>query len=273
MIDVSIIILNYNRIDLTLECVQSIVQRTEEVSYEIIVVDNASTLGDVSEINLKWPDVKIIRNPVNTGFAAGNNIGINKATGRYILLLNNDTVLVNNAIQIVHSFLKDNTNVGVATSQLIYPDGKLQHCCQRFPSLRYKLLELVRIQKILGSNAGGRILMGSFFDHKSIAYPDWIWGTFFMFPKMILDKFPNRRLNETFFMYWEDVQWCMEIRKLGYDVAYNPNAKVVHFMNASGGSKDELIRKNEIVFMKLYYGSLHRLVLKWVSKILTSSQF
>jgi GT2 family glycosyltransferase len=268
MIDVSIIIVNYNRLDLTIACIQSIVQKTVDLAYEIIVVDNASDTLDATEIKVKFPAIKFIRSKVNTGFAGGNNLGLAAADGDYILLLNNDTLLKNNAIKIVHSFLKTNERVGVAAAQLRYPDGSIQHSCQRFPSFWYTLLELLRLQKILGHRLGGRLLLGPFFDHQSFAYPDWVWGTFFMFPKHILSRFPAGRLHETFFMYWEDVQWCKEIRKLGYKVAYIPEAEVVHLMNASGGPKNKLIEENEALFMRQYYAPFHRTAIGLISKLL-----
>ncbi len=271
MTDVSIIIVNYNRLDLTIECIRSIIQKTVDLSYEIVVVDNASDTGDANEIKAIFPEVKLVCSSINAGFAGGNNLGVASAVGKYILLLNNDALLKNNAIKIVHSFLTKNNRVGVAAAQLKYPNGSIQHSCQRFPSFWYTLLELLRVQKILGHRLGGKLLFGPFFDHQSIAYPDWVWGTFFMFPREILRKFPNGRLHETFFMYWEDVQWSMEIRKLGYKVAYIPEAEVIHLMNASGGAKNELIEKNEVLFMRRYYSPFHRKAIRFISKLLNKT--
>ncbi len=190
--DVSVIIINYNTYELTCSCIQSIIREAGNgYTYEIILVDNASTETDAENFLKQFPSIKLIKSTVNAGFARGNNLGIRQAEGEYILLLNSDTVLKNDAIGICLSFLRADASVAVVSGRLEYPDGHVQHNCQRFPSIGAKLFELFRLQKIFSRSVGSRMLFGSFFDHNTVTYPDWVWGTFFMFPRKLKNGYRN----------------------------------------------------------------------------------
>jgi len=266
---ISIIIINYNTFELTSKCIQSILSIESNLPSEIILVDNHSTEADPDEFLKIFPGIILIKSPANIGFAKGNNLGIEKAKGAYILLLNSDTVLLNDAITIVKQFLDSHPNVAAASARLEYPDGAVQHNCQRFPSVSTKLFELLRLQKILGRKMSGKVLLGSFFGYDSIAYPDWIWGTFFMFRKERLDGLPGKKLADDFFMYGEDMQWCMEFKYLGFRCAFLPDAHVVHLMGGSGGEGGKMMRLNLNAFMKLYYPGWQRLFIRTLNFFLT----
>ena len=268
VMDVSIIIVNYNTFELTCQCIQSIIGKTEGLSYEIIVVDNASREIDPQKILDRFPNVILVVSTVNVGFAKGNNLGISKAIGNYILLLNSDTILKNNAVAIGVEVLQQHPEVAAMAARLEYPDGKLQHNCQRFPSIKYKAFEFLRMQKFLPAQWGGKILMGFFFDHNQPASPDWVWGTFFMFRRELLQKLPEAKLNDHFFMYVEDVQWCMDFRKLGYSIAFDPRAQVIHLMGKSGGAKSSLMAENMNKFMEAHYSALERSLIKLMDRML-----
>lgn len=250
MPDVSVIIVNYNTVDLTKGCIKSINEKTQGLTYEIIVVDNASSEGTEG---LDEQPIELVKSDKNLGFAGGNNLGISHASGDYILLLNSDTVLENDAISIVWEYLRSKPNMGAASSLLRYPNGKLQHVCQRFPSAKYIAIELFRLQKFWSKSKAARVLKGAFFDHKTETTTDWVWGTFFMFKKSILDEFPGKKLSDDFFMYGEDMQWCMELKRIGYAIGYQPAAKVVHYMGGSSGKKEKWMKENNETFLKLYY--------------------
>lgn len=268
--DVSIIIVNYNTWELTRAAIRSIYQETKDCTYEIILVDNASDKDPGILLN-DFPDIKLIRSPENIGFAKGNNLGIAEANGDYILLLNSDTELKNDAISSVHRFLSGHPDVAVASARLEFPDGRIQHVCQRFPSAKYLAIELFRIQKLWSEEHRSRILLGAFFDHCSFTYTDWVWGTFFMFRKNLLNELPENKLDDRFFMYGEDVLWCKQFGDLGYKVAYLPEARVVHFMGASKGPKNELMIRHEKEFLRLYYSRLSRLLIAVLSTLLNLS--
>ena len=265
--EVSIVIVNYNTPDLTRKLIESITEKTKSCSYEVIVVDNASDV-DLGETLGDFGKIKLIRNLENMGFAGGVNAGIKDAEGDYVLLVNSDVILKNDAISLIYHYLKDNPQVAVATAKLEYPDGRLQHVCQRFPSIKYLAIELFRVQKLWSKRKRGEVLLGAFFDHQTATYSDWVWATFFMFNRQLLNQLPDSKLPDDFFMYYEDVQWCKEFSQLGYKVAYRPEAEVIHHMEGSGGPKKELIRINEKAFLRKYYGYWERTLIIWLNKLL-----
>lgn len=255
---ISIIILNYNTFELTSQCIRSIYEQTINVPFEIILVDNASTECVPEKFLEEFPQIKLVKNTENKGFSRSCNDGIKNASGNYILLLNSDTVLLNNAIGIVHNYLTQNPQIGIATCRIENNDATPQHNCQRFPSKKLAICERLRLHKFFNKQKRGKIWFGPYFTYNEIAYPDWVWGTFFMFPKNLLQHFPNNKLTETFWMYVEDMEWCWIARKAGYKVAFVPEGRVLHY---GGGIKHtpEIIKmmdENFKTFYKLYYDLL-----------------
>jgi GT2 family glycosyltransferase len=264
--DVSVIIVNYNTFALTCDCIRSVYAYTD-FKVEVILVDNASSECDPDEFQLKFPAITLVKSASNVGFARGNNLGIARANGEFVLLLNSDALLTNNAIVRCKEFLKTHSDVAVVSGRLKYPDGKIQHNCQRFPTIRYKLYELFRLQKIFSRRAGPT-LFGFYFDYQTTAFPDWIWGTFFMFKRKLLQELPNHKLADDFFMYGEDMQWCMEFKRRGYRVAFEPAAEITHIMGGSGASKSAMIKKNHDLFMQQYYTWFERAIISFLDKLL-----
>src|SRR5690606_31668768 len=122
---------------------------------------------------------------------------------------------------------------GVVSARLVYPDGRHQSVAQRFPSVKYQLAELLRLQKLMPRKQAGRFLLGPFFDHKENVKADWVWGAYFFFRAAILKQLPGGKLDDSFFMYNEDIQWCLDIRRLGYEVHFCAETEVVHIMEGS----------------------------------------
>lgn len=269
--DVSVVIINFNTFDLTCKCIQGVYSWTTGCSFEIIIVDNGSTERDPQDFVKKFPEIKLVKNRVNAGFAKGNNLALEVATGDFVLLLNSDTEFINNAIYICLQVIKNDSRIAVVGCRLTFPDGNTQHNCQRFPSIRYKLLELFRIQKVLPSAIVGKLLLGSFFSHNEAVFPDWIWGTFFMFRRDLLLLLPGNKLAEDFFMYVEDMQWCKDFRELGYRIAFVSNAQTLHYMGKSSGigRKVPMIDANTRLFMERYYSPWRRFLIKICDRLLS----
>lgn len=264
--DVSIIIINYKTFELSSQCIDSVIKFTKGVSFEIILVENG-TDEFTNENTSHWGNqVKLIVSKENLGFAGGNNLGINNAQGKYILLLNSDTYLIEDSISKSFAFLESQPQVGVVSAKLIYPDGRHQSVAQRFPSLKYGLIELFRIQKCYSRQKAGKILLGSFFDHNETTEVDWVWGAFFMFPRHLLTQLPKHKLDDTYFMYWEDVQWCIDIKKLGYKIFFLADTQVVHIHEGSKGNKNEMMEKNGLLFFQKNYTFLEALAIKKINK-------
>lgn len=261
MIQVSVIIINYNTFRLTCEAIASVQQQTQGVSYEIIVVDNASTECNPGRFVELFPTVQLVRNPENSGFAKGNNLGIAHAAGETILLFNSDAAVLNDALTLTYQALMADARLGITTGQLRYPDGRLQYQCGRFPSLRLQLVELLRLQKTMSAQRRGEVLLGTFFSHETSFRPDWVWGTYFHVKRHVLDELPGGKLPEDFFMYAEDLQWCYAVRKLGYAIEYVPAAHVLHHFSQSTKQEKKLnqqnmILRNEDSFLRREYGNL-----------------
>jgi len=266
--DVSVIVINFNTLELTKNCIASVMQFSAGFSLEIILVDNASTEADVSVLSSEMPFLKIIKNPVNVGFAKGNNVGISVASGEYILLLNSDTVLTENTISKLFSYLKAYPKVGAVSTRLIFPDGQHQDSAQRFPSIKYSLLELLRVQKFLPKRQSGKLLLGAFFNHGATVEADWVWGTCLMIPSKVINQLPGNKLDDQFFMYSEDVQWCMDIRKLGYKIIFFAESEVTHLMGGSSGNKNNMMLENGELFLKRNYASWEIWLIKKLAKLL-----
>ena len=259
---VSVIIINYNTFELTCKSIKRATENTHLCELEIVLVDNASTECNPNKFLEQFPNVKLIRSDQNVGFARGNVLGIEAACGEFIVLLNSDAFLLNPAIDLCAEFLSKNPKVGVVTGCLQYPEGRIQNNCQRFPSIWVWLFEMLRLQKVLPKGTGGKVLMGSFFSYQELAFPDWVWGTFFMFRKSDLRLLPTQNLATDFFMYGEDMQWCWEFRKAGFLIAFLPEAKIEHLMGASGAAKSAMITENMNRFLEKYYPVWHKKALK-----------
>ena len=271
---ISIIILNYNTFDLTCQCIESIYKETKKVDFEIIIVDNASTVDDPDKFLELFPKIKLVKNTENRGFAGGCNDGIKVAKGDTILLLNSDTKLLNDAISITYDFLNSHPNVGIVTCRLENEDGSPQNNCYHFPSISKTLIELLRLQKFFPKSNFKKTLYGYFFDYDNIAYPDYIWGAFFMFPKKLLDIFSNQLLPETFWMYFEDMEWCWLARQAGYEIAFVPNGIVLHYGGKNHNPKAlKMMNDNFNQFLKLYYNKMHAWIIIRLLKILEWSQW
>lgn len=261
--EVSIIIVNYNTFQLTCKCIQSVMTFTRDLEYEIILVDNASSECDAQEFSRLFPGIILMQNRENLGFAGGNNTGISVANGKTILLLNSDTELRSDAIgyccRKLHN-LKD--NVKIISCKLNSTEGKTQYSCGRFPSLGLQFLEIFRLQKVLPKTIRENLLLGGFFDHNRAVYPDWVWATFFMFRREMLEVFPGKKLADTYFLYMEDMEWCLDVAKAGGRVYFDPAHTIVHYGGAStreffGEELDPTIQSNYVDLVKRYKGRMY----------------
>jgi GT2 family glycosyltransferase len=287
---VSIILINYNTFALTGDCIRSIIKHTKGAEYEIIVVDNASTETDAERFLIEFPSVRLVKSSVNAGFARGNNLGIEQATGEYILLLNNDTVLQEDSIgKALHYFIQQESP-GVLGCRMVYPDQAIQYSARRFRSISWELLDLFRfIPYMMPYEKRAQRMLGKYFRHDKNIQPDWVNGAFFLFPKKILAQLPGGKLDERFFMYGEDQLWCWQIQQLGYNIFFYAGTTIIHIHGGSSDLNKQLaLRKtmisHELVIMKarkgrgIYYFLFNliyqakertRILIKWIVLKLT----
>jgi GT2 family glycosyltransferase len=266
----SIIIINYNTFRLTCSCIESVIKQTSGLNYEIILVDNASAECSPDLFSEKFPQIRLIKSASNLGFAGGNNLGIANASGDVILLLNSDTELLGNACLTAFEYLSVHPETGIVTGKLLYPDKKVQNNCQKFPSNYSLLFELFRLQKLFPAT-GEKMLQGSFFAYDRIFHPDWTWGTFFMFRRSDMMKLKGAKLAEDFFMYGEDLLWCLEFRRLGLKTTFLPQVEILHLMGGSNGDKEALIELSNKKLLEKYYSPVFIMFNSFLKKVLKLS--
>ena len=256
---VSIIIINYNTFQLTCNCIESVIQHTHKVDYEIILVDNASVECPPPLFKEKFPEIILIENKDNGGFAKGNNLGIEKATGDYILLLNSDTYLTEDSISIASEAFKDKVT-GALGVRMVYPNQRIQYSARRFRSIAWELLDLARfIPLVMPYKNRAKLMLGKYFNVDFSTSCDWVNGAFFMFPKEIISKLPTHKLDERFFMYGEDQLWCYQFTNLGYPSYFLADTTIVHINNGSTKKERQLqlilkMIKNELEIMRARKG-------------------
>jgi GT2 family glycosyltransferase len=235
--DVSVIIVNWNTREVLHDCISSVYAQTKDIELEVIIVDNASTDGSTEMIRNKFPQVKLIENPANRGFARANNQGIKVAKGRYVLLLNSDTVVVDKAIAKMVSFADDNPSAAVVGCKVINPDGTLQRTCFMFPSLLNMFLSSTYLYKIFPkSRFFGRERM-TWWDRNDVREVDVVTGCFMLVQRAAIKQVGM--MDERFFMYGEETDWCYRFKKAGWRIVFAPVDEIVHLGGQSSRQEQE----------------------------------
>lgn len=256
-IDISIVIVNWNTRELVENCISSIKKYVHGVTYEIIVSDNGSADGSV-EMLRNDPDVILIENNANLGFAVANNIGLRVAKGRYLLLLNSDTVLHEEGLVSCFKKMEEDQKIGLLGCRLLNADGSLQLSCARFPDLLTPVFRKLFFEKIISRLFKRKMQFSSIYSeeqHLSDFNPDWLIGAFMLVKREAFDQVGG--LDEAYFMYSEDMDWCYRFRQAGWEIHYLASTRVTHF---GGGSSDQVpIRtiKRKVDSLILYF-SKHR---------------
>ncbi len=236
-IDLSVIILNYNTKDLLKQCLKSIkISKLGSYVIEILVIDNASNDNSVAMMNKEFPKIRLIVNKENIGFAAGNNKGIKKTTGRYLLFLNPDTIVQPETFKIMISFMDRYPETGAATCRLELPNGELDYACHRgFPTPWNALTYFSGLAKIFPKiKLFTGYTLGHFFLDKTHEI-DSACGAF-----LIVRRKAGEEINwwdEDYFWYGEDLDFCYRIKQKGWQVMFVPETKIIHYKGAASGVK------------------------------------
>ncbi|WKL05013.1 glycosyltransferase family 2 protein [Paenibacillus amylolyticus] len=234
--DASIIIVNYNTRQLTLDCLASVYATHTSYRLEIIVIDNASHDGSVEAIREVYPSVQLIANNHNTGFAVANNQGIKVAIGRYILLLNSDTVIQPDTLQTMVGFMDRHPEMGASGCKVILPDGSLDKACKRgFPTPSASFYYAFGISRLFPDRPKfNQYQLGHLSPDDE--YPvDCLVGAFMLVRRETIEQIGG--LDETFFMYGEDIDWCYRIKEAGWGIFYYPRTYIVHYKGGSARRK------------------------------------
>lgn len=234
--DLSIIIVSYNTKDLLRNTIKSVINTVERISYEIILVDNNSKDGSVSMVKEEFPQVVLIENGENLGFPKGNNLGIKKAKGKYVLLLNSDTVVLYNTLDSCVEYMESNNNIGTLGCKVLLSSGELDHACKRgFPTPEASLYYLLKLDKLFPKVKKFGEYRLSYIGEDEESEIDSLTGAFMMVRREAIEKVGL--LDESFFMYGEDLDWCYRIKEDGYKVLYYPKVSIIHYKGASSRKK------------------------------------
>lgn len=255
MFDISIIIVNYNVKDHLDTCLASIYKsNNNKYSLEIFVVDNNSIDGSANFIKEKYQKINLIENDKNLGFSKANNIALKKINGKYVLLLNPDTILEEGTFEKLIKFCEDNKEIGAVSSKLIQANGKLDLACKRsFPTLSVALPRIIGLSKFIPkSKIFGKYNL-TYLNENETYEVEAICGAFMFMPKYILDKVGF--FDEDYFMYGEDLDLCYRIKKSGYKIFYYPEVKTVHL-------KGESTKKSGLTYVNNFYGAMNIFVKK-----------
>jgi hypothetical protein len=279
MLDLAIVIVNYNTCDLLRDCLTSVYHSQGPIHFKVIVVDNASPDDSAAMVATEFPQVTLIANQDNRGFAAANNQGLRRAgfndkgppqpyAPRYALLLNPDTVLPPTALAGMIVFMDTHSEVGAAGPKLVLLDGSLDLACRRtFPTPAVSFYRMVGLSKLFPhSRRFGRYNM-TFADPDELLEVDAVVGAFMMVRREAIAQ--AGLLDETYFMYGEDLDWAYQIKANGWRIYYNPAVTVTHIKRAasrhSPRAQMEFYRAMNIFYRKFYAAQtpfwLHGLIL------------
>jgi len=248
MVDLSIIIVSYNTKKLTLDCIKSVEKENSSLKKEIIVVDNGSKDGSAAALRelKKKSLIKLVENDENLGFSKANNQGIDKADGRYLLLLNSDTKVKKGAFKKLFKFAEKSEDAGVVSARLLNPDGSLQGSCFHFPTVKNAILEYWLGKKGLFDKFAPK-------GKKPVEVEATVAAAFLITPKAIKEV---GLLDEKYFFYMEDLDYCRRVWRTGLKVYYLPEAEVIHYHGESGKAlADEKTQWRRLIpSSKIYHG-------------------
>ncbi len=257
MIDISIIIVNYNVKEFVKNLLFSLNKALKNYSSEIIIIDNASSDGSVKDIQEKFPYAKVIANEKNVGFGKANNQGLEISKGKYIVLLNPDTIVREDTFLKLIEFIEANKEVGMTTCKVLNPDGTLQLACRRgFPGPWTSFTKITGLSNLFPNSKLFSRYNLTFLDENKANEVDAISGSFMMFTREVYEKVGG--FDPQFFMYGEDLDLCYRVQSAGYKVYYTPITEIIHY-------KGESTKRSNIDETKIFYNAMHLFVKKHLS--------
>jgi N-acetylglucosaminyl-diphospho-decaprenol L-rhamnosyltransferase len=268
MLDLGIVIVNWNTRDLLRECLKSLEASDPSVGRRVVVVDNASSDGSVAMVNAEFPTIKVIANPINGGFSQANNLGL-RALGfdpacrttpdvpRYALLLNPDTVLPPDALRRMIDRVDADPVIAIAGPRLVMPNGKLDLACRRsFPTPEVSLWRMTGLSKLFPkSRRFGRYNV-TYLDEHLETEVDCVVGAFMMVRREAIDRVGL--LDEAFWMYGEDIDWAFRIKQAGWKTLYYPKVTVLHVKRAASRQNPRTrieFQRASLIFYRKHYAA------------------
>lgn len=264
--DLSILIVNYNTCQLTTDCLRSVYASETVYEYEVIVIDNHSSDGSLESIREEFPHVTLIANTENTGFAKANNQGMAAAKGRYVLLLNSDTVVQKDTLQTMIAFMDEHPKVGASGCKVVLPDGSLDKACKRgFPTPSASFYYAFGFSKLFPDKPKFNQYQLGHLDPDQEYPVDCLVGAFMLVRRETIEQIGG--LDETFFMYGEDIDWCYRIKQAGWDIHYYPKTRIVHYKGGSARRRPVRIiyefHRAMIVFHRKHYRKRYNILINY----------
>ena len=240
----SIVIVSWNVRGELIRCLRSIEQNPPGCPYEVIVADNGSKDGTVDCLRHDFPQVKLLANGKNLGFAAANNMAIREASGEYLLLLNPDTQVLQYSLDRLLEWTQAHPDIGICGPKLLNPDGSIQESVRRFPTFRAALYRYTFLNYFGLFRHAHRQWMAKQFDYSRPQEVEQVMGAALLIPRKVLDAVGL--LDETFFMYYEEVDLCRRVINKGWKVVYFPDSQIIHL---GGKSSDQI--PAQVQFMRI----------------------
>lgn len=252
--DLSVIIVNYNVRQFLENALTSIGRALDGMAGEVIVVDNASDDGSATMVREKFPAVRLIASDANLGFARANNLALRESRGRYLLLINPDTIVQEDTFRVMLEFLDVHPTVGLAGCKILNPDGSFQLPCRRsFPTPWVAFTKIAGLSSLFPrTRLFGRYNL-TYLDPDASYEVDAVSGSFMMLRREVYEAIGG--LDEAFFMYGEDLDWCYRVKKAGWQVYYVHETRIIHF-------KGESTRRSNIDEVRVFYGAMELFVQK-----------
>ncbi len=268
--DLSIIIVNYRTYDLTKQTIESVISKEHPFSYEIYLVDNASSDGSLEKLQEDFQKqsadglIKFIANTTNSGFANANNLAIQQSTARYVLLLNSDTVIINDCLSKSINFIEKDQKIGALGCKVLLANGKLDKACRRsFPTFSVSAYRMLGLSRIFPKSKRFGKYNLTYLDENQTYEVDCLVGAFMLVRADVIHQVGL--LDEDFFMYGEDIDWCYRIKQRGWKIVYYADAEIIHYKGGSKNSPEKSRLTREFYrSMVLFYNKHYRDTYPWI---------
>lgn len=264
----SIIIVSWNVKEDLVNCLRSIEKNRPCEQFEVIVVDNASTDDTTETIKRDFPEIILVSNSKNRGFAAANNQGIKRSQGRYLLFLNPDTIIHAGSLDVLVRFMDDNSNVGACGPKLLNADGTTQPSARRFPTFRGALYRHTFLRSLRIFRSEYKKWLMKDFEHDRQMDVDQLMGSALMVRRSVIEQVGD--MDESFFMYYEEVDLCYRIKKAGWRTVFVPEAVITHLGGQSAGriptKKRMMMLTSMLIFFRKHRGRFATVIFSCVFK-------
>jgi|BioPla2DNA2_1021312.scaffolds.fasta_scaffold03833_8 GT2 family glycosyltransferase len=272
--DLSIIIVNYQTYDLTKQAIKSIIDQDHPFSYEIFLVDNNSQDGSFEKLEEDFKKqsanglINFIKNSHNNGFANANNLALKKSNSKYVLLLNSDTLVVDDCLAKCINYMEKDEGIGALGCKVLLPDGSLDKACRRsFPTFSVSFYHMTGLSRLFPKSKRFGQYNLTYLDENKIYPVDCLTGAFMMVRSEVVHSVGL--LDEDFFMYGEDIDWCYRIKASNWKILYYSGAEIVHFKGSSSQKNQLKLTVEFYKAMYTFYNKHYKSQYPWIITFIT----